>query len=188
MADIALALLKRLLDPRVLIALAVAGLLWWGYVAVKGIGFAECEAILIPQITALKDRIDVGERLRAKADQEYRAKEAGWITALKEQQDAYDQQNAASAKALAKSMAVANRSIADNARLRVDIAAYAANGGRPAADDTVASASARAGALGVLLAEALRLDDETLLASAESADAAERNGSAVRALLSAWPQ
>jgi len=188
MLPFALALLKRLLDPRVLIALAAAGLLWWGYVAVKGIGYAECEAILVPQITALKNAAKVAEELRAQADKEYRAKEIGWIAALKEQQDVYDRQNAANAKALAKSLAATNRSLADNERLRVDIAAFAANGGRPPGDDTVASASARAAALGLLLAEALRLDDETLLASAESSDAAERNGSAVRALLGAWPK
>ena len=114
------------------------------------------------------------------------AKSSAWSHQLKESQDAY---NAAQAQLKNVVAAYADRaaaSLADNARLRDNIATYARGGGATA--DTASAASERAAALGVLLAEALRLDDEALLAGAESAGAAEANGNAVRTLLAAWPR
>lgn len=106
---------------------------------------------------------------------------------VKAEQHAYIELEKHGAERLAKALATSSAALADNARMRGDLAAYAAGGGA-AGGDTAAAASQRAAALGLLLAEAFRLDDEALLVAAESAGAAESGGNAVRALLAAWPK
>ena len=108
-------------------------------------------------------------------------------TQVKEANDELSSLRKAHAARLVRAVAAASRDLADNARMRDELAVFAAGGGA-AGGDTAASASARAAALGLLLAEALRLDDETLLAGAEAAGAAEAQGDNVRALLKTWPQ
>lgn len=114
------------------------------------------------------------------------AKSSAWSHQLKESQDAYNAVQTQLKNVVAAYADRAAASLADNGRLRDNIATYARGSGTAA--DTAAAASERAAALGVLLAEALRLDDQALLAGAESAGAAESNGNAVRALLAAWPR
>lgn len=120
------------------------------------------------------------------AEVKARAKEQADADKLKGVQDAYDALQIDTSKKLAVAAAHSSAALADNGRLRDALATYAAGSGA-GAQDTAAAASQRAAALGLFLAEALRLDDETLLAGSECAGAAESAGDAVRAFLKAWP-
>lgn len=106
---------------------------------------------------------------------------------VKVEQDAYAELQKTSAQKLAKALATSSANLADNQRVRDELAAYAAGSGA-AGGDTVAAASQRAAALGLLLAEALALDDEALQVGAEATGAAESGGNAVRTLLASWPR
>jgi hypothetical protein len=132
--------------------------------------------------------LDKARRTQVALDAEIqqRNKEQGWQAQIKGAQDELDHLKADNAKKLAAFAARASHDLADNTRLRADLAAFAAGGGS-GSQDTAASASQRAAALALLLADALRLEDATLLAGAKSTSAAEGNGDAVRALLKAWP-
>jgi len=116
----------------------------------------------------------------------YRAAEAAWKFQLRSAQDEYNEREKQGAKKLAAFAATASAALLANGKLRDDIAAFARGGG-PAVD-TAAAASDRAARLGLLLSEALRLEDETLLVAAESAGGAESAGNAVRTLLNSWPK
>jgi dienelactone hydrolase len=105
-----------------------------------------------------------------------RATEAALRGAVERQRIIYDALQQKHTVALAGQRAA----LADAGKLRDDIAAYASGGGGTP-DNPGPSASARAAALGVLLADALRT-------GAESAAGAETSGDAVRALLAAWPR
>ena len=108
-------------------------------------------------------------------------------TKVKETQDELTTLQKGHAEKLVRAVARATAYGADNARMRDELATYAAGGGA-AGGDTAASASQRAAALGLLLAAALELDDAALLVGAETTSAAESQGDNVRALLKAWPQ
>ena len=133
-------------------------------------------------------RVDVTDAVRALSDyqrEQYRAAFVATETNRKRTdelaarartaEDAY----AALQTEHVRSIVAQRRVLADNGRLRDEIDAFAR--GRGVSDDSAAAASERAATLGLLLAEALRAD-------AESANDAERNADAVRAVLDAWPQ
>lgn len=121
------------------------------------------------------------------AAQKYLAHSKALEDKVKEGQNENAELQRVHAERLVRAVATANRALADNGRVRAELAAYAAGGGA-AGGDTAAAARERAAALGLLLAEALRLDDEALLAGAEATGAAESQGDNVRALLKVWPQ
>lgn len=106
----------------------------------------------------------------------YRAHEAELTAKVRSAQDEYTALQTQHARAIVASRAA----LAESGRLRGEIAAYAA-GSRGPTDDTCTPERDRAIALGQLLAEALRAD-------AESANDAETNADAVRALLASWPK
>lgn len=110
------------------------------------------------------------------AEQAYRAKEQGYISQI---QKGYNDVETLRAKNAAV-MADLQRQLTS---VRATLAAYAAgtsSGGR-ASDDTVAACEHRAGLLGDVLAEALRVDTEL-------ADDAEREAGNARGLLDSWPK
>lgn len=167
------------------LALAViVALALWGGVQTHRVTLAEAKTVKVQNAWDL----DKAQRTQVAlaAQTAFRAKEQGWQAQLTKAQGDYDALRTQDAQKLAAYAASSRAALADNGKLRGQLAAFAAGGGA-AGQDTVAAASGRAAALGLLLADALRLDDEALLAGSESAGAAESTGNAVRTLLKAWP-
>jgi hypothetical protein len=131
---------------------------------------------LVTEKTERKAEHDAAEAAALKASAEYRAREQVLQVRVTTAEGTYAALQTVHARAIIASRAM----LADNGELRNQITTFAAGGGR-AGEDTAATASRRAAALGQLLAEALRADGE-------SSNGAESNGDAVRALLAAWPQ
>lgn len=156
------------------IGLAALGLSLALGVQTKRLSWAKAETQQVRDAWTL----DTAQRTTVALDAatKYRAREAELSAKVQEAQHDYTVLQADHARAIVASRAA----LAESGRLRGEIAAYAAgSGGTPG--DACASDRDRAIALGQLLAEALRAD-------AQSANDAEVNGDAVRALLSAWPK
>lgn len=105
----------------------------------------------------------------------YRAEEQRLAAVIKSQEATYAALQTKHASALAGQRDL----LRERGELRDAIAAYAAGGGGAAAD-TAAAASGRAGTIGELLGDALRV-------SAACAAGAESASDGVRALVGAWP-
>ena len=167
--------------------LAVAALTaLFGAIGVQTLRLDHAKSALIAERGARATEHAQAEALALKTSETYRAREALLQSKVEDSQHAYDALQVSNAHRLAAALAQSRTAAADNDRLRGQLAAYAGGGGTD--QDTVAAASHRAAALGELLAAALKLEDETLSAGAESTNAAESNADAVRTLLAAWPK
>jgi hypothetical protein len=158
----------RLAAGAAALALAAAGVLWFGsHKFDAGVASQQAKQAVIDL-----ER----EHVATAASEDFRRVETEYREIIAIQKANYDALQQKHAQALG----VQRDLLADAGRLRNDIAAYAAGSGGTA-PDTAASASARAAALGGLLAEALRAD-------AECAEGAESASDAVRTLLASWPR
>ena len=154
-------------------------------VQTKRVTWAKAETQQVKDV-AMLDRaqrtqvaLDATEKVRV-LENEYRAKLEEANHALSAEND----KNTATRLALDR----ANRALADSDnRLRDALTSYASGSGLTPSV-AAASASQRAAALGTILAEAIRLDDEAMQLEAELAEAAESASADVRALMLAWPR
>lgn len=166
------------------VGLVMLGLV--GVIGVDRIQIAGLRTVVADGKRAMSDLLREQARAAFVASEGYRKKEAADRQRVEDSENAYRTAQAEWAKRLAREVSQSRAAIADNDGLRADLASFAR--GRDPASDTVAAAGERAAALGLVLAEALRLEDETLLVAAEATGGAESNGDAVRTLLSAWPR
>jgi hypothetical protein len=152
------------LSPRLILAavlaLGLAGSHWWAYSNGKDSVYAEVAGQRIQQQADMIEQLDKYRELEQRME---KTKQEALNVALKER--------AASAR-------VAADLRADADRLRGDLAAFAGAGG--AADDSLAACRDRAAALGLLVADGLRVQERI-------AEGAEACGSDLRAVLAAWP-
>lgn len=169
-------LLLRLVPYR-WFAIGALALVVAGYVGSLNIRISSLRAEIATGVAAFSDYRREQARAAFAASEGNRKREQQLQTQVDGAQHAYADLQAEHARAIVAQ----RRLLADNGKLRNDIEAFARASGSPAGTDTVAAASERAAALGVLLAEALRAD-------AESANAAEGNADAVRTVLNAWPR
>lgn len=152
-----------LLTPRLALAAAVLAFLvgshWWAYGEGKDVVHAEMGRERAAYQTEV---IEQARKVRA-------------IEGQLEDQKRKAEDDAQKARALHARTVVALRADAD--QLRGAVAAFAAGGG---AEDSLASCRGRADALGVLVSDGLRVQDQ-LAAGAEAC------GTDLRAVLAAWP-
>lgn len=170
------ALLERVVPFR-WYAIGGVALVVMGYVAMLNVDIAHLRAKLAEANATFADYRREQARAAFVASESNRKREGELRAQVETAQHAYADLQAEHARAIVAQ----RRLLADNGKLRNDIDAYARASGSAPGTDTVAAASERAAALGVLLAEALRAD-------AESANAAEENADAVRTILDAWPR
>ena len=162
----------RLAAGAAALALAAGGLMFWGSQR-ESAGYDRGTAEVTAKWTAQNLQLTAAAVV---VQEKYRATETALREAVERQRIIYDALQQKHSTDLAGQRAA----LADAGRLRIDITAYASGSGRTP-DNPGPSDSARAAALGLLLADALR-------ASAESTAGAESAGDAVRALLAAWPR